>query len=40
MATRIFYLYRYQLLPIDVQPTLLYDLKDLISKKINTFIKL
>ena len=37
MATRIFYLYRYQLLPIDVQPTLLYDLKDLISKKNQYF---
>lgn len=37
MATRVFYLYRYQLLPIDVQPTLLYDLKDLIAQKNKYF---
>lgn len=33
MAIRILSLYRYQILPIDVQPNLLFDLEKLIQKK-------
>lgn len=37
MATRVFFLYRYQILPVDTQPSLLYNLKDLIAKKNQYF---
>ena len=39
MATRVFYIYRYQILPINVQPNLLYDLDSLIAKKNQYFYK-
>lgn len=37
MATRVFYLYRYQILPLTVQPNLLYNLEELIAQKNKYF---
>lgn len=33
MTTRVFSLYRYQILPVDTRPSLLYNLQDLIDRK-------
>ena len=39
MATRVFSLYRYQILPLDTRPSLLYNLQDLIDRKNQYFME-
>lgn len=38
MTTRVFSLYRYQILPVDTRPNLLYDFQDLIDRKNQYFM--